>query len=174
MPPASPSRNASTRTYSAGLSRLRDHSNQRLPASARVAAVNGATKSGQRSLHSGFVSNLTTMKIIAAPLLRHRVRHLPGAGYGAVPGQRTGPGLRHQRAASCVYLGVGPKKPDSKSPVLKPPELKSPVFLKPEFPSWNREPGMGAPALNMPVLKPQPVFLKPTSKPSWMSELPMP
>ena len=33
---------------------------------------------------------------------------------------------------------------------------------------------MGAPALNMPVLKPQPVFLKPTSKPSWMSELPMP
>src|SRR6516165_4984925 len=32
---------------------------------------------------------------------------------------------------------------------------------------------MGAPALNMPVLKPQPVFLKPTSKPSWMSELPM-
>lgn len=40
--------------------------NHRLPSSARVAAVNDATKSGQRSVHSGLVSNLTTMKIIAA------------------------------------------------------------------------------------------------------------
>jgi hypothetical protein len=31
-----------------------------------VAAVNGATSSGKRSVHSGFVSNLTTMKIIEA------------------------------------------------------------------------------------------------------------
>src|ERR1700761_2276677 len=68
-PPASVSRKASTRTYSAGLSRLRDHSNHRLPASARVAAVNAATSSGQRSVHSGLVSNLTTMKIIGAPRL---------------------------------------------------------------------------------------------------------
>lgn len=35
-----------------------------LPGSALVAVVNGSTKPGQRFVQSGFVSNLTTMKII--------------------------------------------------------------------------------------------------------------
>ncbi len=46
-PPASLSRNASTRTYSVGSSTLRDHSNHRQPGSARVALVNSALSSVQ-------------------------------------------------------------------------------------------------------------------------------
>ena len=80
--PASPSRNASTRTYSAGFSRLLDHSNQRLPSSARVASVNGATSSGHRSVHSGFVSNFTTMKIITGSLPCAPYRHNRRFHYG--------------------------------------------------------------------------------------------
>jgi hypothetical protein len=43
---------------------LRDQLNHKLPGSALVAVVNGSTKPGQRFVQSGFVSNLTTMKII--------------------------------------------------------------------------------------------------------------
>jgi hypothetical protein len=62
-PPASPSRNASTSTYSAGSSRLRDQSNHRQPSSARVASVNSLEISGQSSACSGRIRNLAVMKI---------------------------------------------------------------------------------------------------------------
>ena len=44
--PASPSRNASTRTYSVGSSRRRDQSNHRHPGSLRVASVNARVRFG--------------------------------------------------------------------------------------------------------------------------------
>src|SRR5262245_49105884 len=66
-PPASPSRNASTRTYSFGSSRLRDQSNQRQPGSARVAWVNSAVIEGHASASSGLTRNLAVMKIMALP-----------------------------------------------------------------------------------------------------------
>ena len=62
--PASPSRNASTSTYSAGSARLLDQSNHRQPGSARVASVNSAEISGQASACSGSIWNLAVMKII--------------------------------------------------------------------------------------------------------------
>src|SRR5215475_8658690 len=78
--PASPSRNASTRTYSLGSSRLRDQSNHRQPGSARVARVNSPAISGQRSASSGRIRNLAVMKIIRALLQRGRssmISHRP-------------------------------------------------------------------------------------------------
>ena len=62
-PPASPSRNASTRTYSLLSSRLRDHSNHRQPSSARVASVKAREISAQASACSGRTVNLAVMKI---------------------------------------------------------------------------------------------------------------
>src|SRR6187402_1673538 len=62
-PPASPSRNPSTNTYSDGFSRLRDHSKNKLPGSARVALVKSATSFGKSSTCSGFGVHFTTMKI---------------------------------------------------------------------------------------------------------------
>src|SRR6059058_6005238 len=64
-PPASPSRNPSTNTYSDGFSRLRDHSKNRLPGSDRVALVKSATRCGKFSTCSGLGVHLTTMKITA-------------------------------------------------------------------------------------------------------------
>ncbi|MFB9072423.1 hypothetical protein ACFFX0_14955 [Citricoccus parietis] len=55
---------ASTRTNPFGSSTLRDHSNQRLPSSARVADVNSATESRKVSVYSGLTWYLTTMKIM--------------------------------------------------------------------------------------------------------------
>ena len=52
-PPASPSRKASTRTYSCGSSMLRDQSNHRQPSSARVASVNVAGARATSSACSG-------------------------------------------------------------------------------------------------------------------------
>src|SRR5215468_4022329 len=66
--PASPSRKASTRTYSAGSARLLDQSNHRQPGSARVASVNSPEISGQASAYSGRIWNLAVMKIIGLPL----------------------------------------------------------------------------------------------------------
>ena len=64
--PASPSRNASTRTNWFGSSTLTDQSNQSTPGSDRVPAVKSATSSRNESRCSGLAVNLTTMKIMAA------------------------------------------------------------------------------------------------------------
>src|SRR6185312_14954235 len=101
---------ASTRTYSWGFSRLRDQSNQRFPASERVASVNERVSSGQRSAHSGLTGNLTTMKImVVLPVADARrlwgvgwrcaVRPVSPAGTRPANGRyrwaRTGPDDRH-------------------------------------------------------------------------------
>src|SRR3954447_11153935 len=63
-PPASPSRKASTSTYSVGSSTLRDQSNHRQPGSLRVACVKSAAISGHRSASSALMRNFAVMKII--------------------------------------------------------------------------------------------------------------
>src|SRR3954452_12751547 len=68
--PASSSRKASTSTYSFGSSRLRDQSNHRQPASARVASVKPLLISGQVSASSGRTRNLAVMNIIEGPFYR--------------------------------------------------------------------------------------------------------
>src|SRR5215468_6716724 len=62
--PASPSRKASTSTYSVGSSTLLDQSNHRQPGSALVALVNSAARAGHRSASSGRIRNFAAMKII--------------------------------------------------------------------------------------------------------------
>jgi hypothetical protein len=65
--PASPSRNASTSTYSFGSSRLRDQSNHMQPGSLRQAWVKSRVISGHRSASSGRTWNLAVMKIMGPP-----------------------------------------------------------------------------------------------------------
>src|SRR3954468_3694088 len=93
--PASSSRNASTSTYSAGSSRLRDQSNHRQPGSARVASVKARLIDGQSSASSGRMRNLAVMKIICLPFPRAepilvpaatpRPPHLPAPRTGRAP-----------------------------------------------------------------------------------------
>src|SRR5690606_13226850 len=63
--PAPSSVNASISTYVFGSSTLRDHSNHRLPGSARVASVKGREISGQRSAYSALIGNFTLIRIMS-------------------------------------------------------------------------------------------------------------
>src|SRR5215510_4482826 len=65
--PAARSLKASSSTNWLGRSTLLDHSKKRLPGSARVAAVKGATRVSHWSATSGRMENFTAMKIIVAP-----------------------------------------------------------------------------------------------------------
>ena len=67
--PASPSRKASTKTYSSGSSTLRDQSNHRQPGSFLHAPVNSAEICGHWSAYSGLILNLAVIKIIQSSVL---------------------------------------------------------------------------------------------------------